>query len=419
MQIIDKSIDELIPYCNNSRTHDESQILQIASSIKEFGFTNPVLIDEDNGIIAGHGRVLAARKLGINKVPSIKLSHLTDIQKKAYIIADNKIALNAGWDEELLKNEVEQLIADDFDIELTGFSEKELGDLLLDCELLTDGLTNEDNVPEVQNQIVTKHGDIWILGGHRVMCGDSTSITDIENLMAGERADMVFTDPPYGMSYGGCRAAGDNVLNKKGGVKIKAHGMIMNDDLKGNELFALIKDAVLNVKACSKEKASFYICFTWRTYTEFLEALLYSGLKINSCIVWDKKSIGLGTCNYRPQHEFIFYVSGGGEWYGDKSESDVWYMSRGATAQYVHPTQKPVELIERSLLNSSKKGDVIIDVFGGSGSTIIACEKTKRRARLMELDPKYCDVIIKRWQNFTGEEAILESSKTTFDSYIT
>ena len=241
------------------------------------------------------------------------------------------------------------------------------------------------------------------------MCGDSTSVTAFDQLMGGAKADMIFTDPPYGMSYGGGRAAGST----KKGALVKAHGMIINDDLQGNDLIALVRDAIATSSALMKEGGALYACFTWRTYAEFEAGLESCGYKVKACIVWDKKSIGLGNSNYRPQHEFIFYC--GGQWYGDKSESDVWHMSRGATGKYVHPTQKPVELVERALSNSSKAGDVVIDCFGGSGSTLIACEKTNRHSRLMELDPKYCDVIVKRWQEFTGQKAIHAETGEAFD----
>jgi DNA modification methylase len=251
------------------------------------------------------------------------------------------------------------------------------------------------------------------MGKHRLMGGDSTSVTAFDSLMSGQQADMIFTDPPYGMSYGGGRAEGDHAIDKKtGGVKIKSHGMIMNDDLRGSELVDLVRDALSASVASMKQGGGLYACFTWRTYAEFEASLKAIGFKVRACIVWDKKSIGLGNSNYRPQHEFIFYC--GGQWYGDKSESDVWYMSRGNTGAYVHPTQKPVELIERALGNSSKAGDLVIDCFGGSGSTLIACEKNGRYARIMELDPKYCDVIVRRWQAFTGKQAVLESTGQPF-----
>lgn len=401
---IKKNVNDLIPYARNSRTHSDEQVLQIAASIKEFGFTNPVLIDPENGIIAGHGRVMAAKKLGLKDVPCIVAEGWTDAQKKAYVIADNKLALNAGWDNALLALEFAELEDLGFDISLTGFSEAELAAI---NPIEVTGLTDEDAVLEAPEVPVTVLGDVWLLGNHRLMCGDSTSIDAVEKLMAGQKADMVFTDPPYGMSYGGGRAKGDHALNKKGGVLIKAHGMIIGDDKTGDDLIALVRDAVLSATTVSKSGAASYVCFPWRTYSEFEAAMLACGLKPSACIVWDKKSIGLGNANYRPQHEFIFYVKGDA-WHGDKAQSDVWYMSRGATGEYVHPTQKPVELIERALKNSSKGGDIVIDVFGGSGSTLIACEKTGRHCRMMELDPKYCDVIVKRWEEFTGKKATLE-----------
>lgn len=402
--------DALIPYARNSRTHSDEQVAKIAASIREFGFLNPVIIDGANGIVAGHGRVLAAQKLGLGTLPCVEAAHLTDTQRRAYIIADNRLALDAGWDTEMLRVEFAELGDADFDLELTGFTLDEIE--ALEPEQLEPGLTDEDAVPDLPPDPITEEGDIWILGNHRLMCGDSTSIDAVEKLIAGQKVDLVFTDPPYGISYGGGRARGDNALNKKGGVLVKAHGMILGDDLQGDDLLQMVADSVGNAITSAKSGAAAYICFTWRTYAEFHAALASIGLEPKARIVWDKKSIGLGNSNYRPQHEFIFYC--GGQWYGDKSQSDVWAMSRGATGEYVHPTQKPVELIQKALENSSKGGDLVHDCFGGSGSTLIACEKSGRHARLMELDPKYCDVIIKRWQDFTGKQATLESSGQTF-----
>ena len=407
------STEELIPYARNSRTHSDEQVAQICASIKEFGFTNPVLIDADGVIIAGHGRTIAAQRLKIKDVPCLRLSHLTEAQKKAYVIADNKLALNAGWDDEMLALELGELSDLNFDLSLTGFGDDELDALL--AKAVEEGLVDEDQVPDAPEEPVSVLGDVWKLDQHRLMCGDSTSIDAVDKLMEGQKADMVFTDPPYGMSYGGGRAKGDHALNKQtGGVLIKAHGMIKGDDLQGDDLIQLVRDAIATAISCSKQGAAYYVCFTWRTYSEFEQAIELGGGTVANCIVWDKKSIGLGNSNYRPQHEFIFYVKGGA-WYGDKSESDVWYMSRGATGEYVHPTQKPVELVERALSNSSKGGDIILDSFGGSGSTLIACEKSGRKARLMELDPKYIDVIIKRWQDYTGREAIHAETGKTFN----
>jgi DNA modification methylase len=398
--------DQLIPYVNNSRTHDNNQVKQIASSIKEFGFTNPLLIDEDGGIIAGHGRLLAADLLGIDEVPTITLVGLTEAQRKAYVIADNQLALNAGWDLDTLKVELDRLTELDFDVDLLGFDDDFLSSFL---DELSEGLTDEDAVPDAPENPVTVEGDVWVLGNHRLMCGDSTSIDAVDKLMDGQKADMVFTDPPYGMSYGGGRAG---KIGSTDGT-VKKHGVILGDTFKGNDLIGMIRDAVGSAVTVSKSGSSKYICFPWRTYSEFEEALAQIDLTPTACIVWDKKSIGLGNANYRPQHEFIFYAKGE-NWHGDKAQSDVWYMSRGATGQYVHPTQKPVELIEKAINNSSKGQDVVIDVFGGSGSTLIACEKTNRYCRMMELDPKYCDVIVKRWEEFTGKEAVLESSGKTY-----
>ena len=407
-----RKVAELIPYARNSRTHSDEQVSQIAASIKEWGWTTPVLIDPEGGLIAGHGRILAAQKLGIADVPCMVAEGWTDAQKKAYVIADNKLALNAGWDDDMLKVELGELDELDFDLSLTGFDDDELSALL--AEDGTEGLTDEDAVPDVPEVPVTVDGDVWLLGRHRLMCGDSTSIDAVDKLMDGGRADMVFTDPPYGMSYGGGRARGDHALNKKGRVLVKAHGMIKGDDLQGDDLIGMIRDAVGSAISVCKSGAAKYVCFPWRTYSEFEAALEQIGMTVSACIVWDKKSIGLGNANYRPQHEFIFY-SKGDSWHGDKSQSDVWYNSRGATGAYVHPTQKPVELVEKAINNSSKGQDVVIDVFGGSGSTLIACEKTARDCRMMELDPKYCDVIITRWQEFTGQKATLEASGQTYE----
>jgi len=405
--IVNRRVEDLIPYARNSRTHSDEQVAQIAASVREFGWTNPVLIDGENGIIAGHGRVLAARKLGMVDVPCIELAGLTDTQRRAYIIADNKLGLNAGWDDELLAIEFAELADAGFDNLLTGFTQDEID--ALTPEQIPEGLTDEDAVPELQAEPISKLGDVWLLGKHRVMCGDSTSINAVEALMAGNQVDMVFTDPPYGMSYGGGRAG------KIGGTDgtVKKFGVILGDTKTGDDLIALVRDALASAVTVSKSGSATYVCFPWRTYSEFEAAMEECGLKASACIVWDKKSIGLGNANYRPQHEFIFYCKGGA-WYGDKAQSDVWSLSRGATGKYVHPTQKPVELIELALGNSSKGGDTVLDVFGGSGSTLIACEKTGRYARLMELDPKYVDVIVRRWQEFTGKQATHAATGATF-----
>ncbi len=381
-------IERLTEYARNPRKNDHA-VDKIAAAIKEFGFRVPVVAKSDGLVVDGHLRLKAAKKLGMAEVPVILADDMTEAQIKAFRISVNRMAEFAEWDNDLLALEFAELTDMGFDLDLTGFTADEI-DALTPVQV-EEGLTDEDAVPDVPADPVTRLGDVWVLGSHRLMCGDSTSIDAFDSLMAGQHADMIFTDPPYGMSYDGGRGK-------------KQFGMIKNDDAQGADLIALVRDALATAKASCKEGASAYVCFPWRTYAEFENAMQSCGMDINSCIVWDKKSVGLGHQDYRPQHEFIFY-SKGGKFYGDRAQSDVWYMSRGNTGAYVHPTQKPVELVEKAINNSSKKGDLVVDCFGGSGSTLIACEKIGRHARLMELDPKYCDVIVKRWQDFTGKIA--------------
>jgi len=393
MNIILQEINKLIPYHNNPRKNQA--VDKVASSIKEFGWQQPIVVDESNVIVVGHTRYQAAQKLGLKEVPTHIAKGLTESQIKAYRLLDNRANQDALWDDEMLKIEIKGLEELDIDLKLTGFTDKELDNLLFEEK---EGLTDEDKIPEPPKEPITNLGDIWELGNHKLMCGDSTLIENLEKLCL-EKADMIFTDPPYGMSYGGGRAEGST----EKGALVKAHGMIKNDDLRDEELIKLVKNSLQTALSKTKQGGSAYICFTWRTYTEFYKAITDAGLNIKNCLVWDKRSIGLGQSHYRPQHEFIFYC--GQQWYGDKSQSDVWQMSRGSTSNYVHPTQKPVEIISKAIRNSSKKEDIILDSFGGSGSTLIACEKLIRKARIMELDPKYCDVIIKRWENYTGLQA--------------
>ena len=402
-------VTQVTPYARNSRTHSDEQVAQVAASIKEFGWTNPILLDEAGTIIAGHGRLMAAQRLGHEQVPTITLAHLTDAQKRAYVIADNKLALNAGWDAEMLAVEVEELIEQGYDLDLTGFGPDEIDSLLADATKVEDGNTDEDFVPEVPEHPTTELGDVWVLGRHRVVCGDSTVLDTADKVTQKQPVDVVFTDPPYGMSFFSGRKG-----SKPKGAKVKPHGRIINDDLRGDDLIQMVKDALAVSIASAKKGAEFYVCFTWRTYAEFEAALEDAGLSVSNCIVWDKKSIGIGNSNYRPQHEFIFYVKGD-NWKGDRAQSDLWQMGRDHRADYVHPTQKPVELIEKALLNSSKSGDTVLDVFGGSGSTLIAAEKTGRNARIIELSEEYVDVIVKRWQEFTGQDAIHEENGETFN----
>jgi DNA modification methylase len=390
-------VSKLIPYANNARTHDDNQVTQIASSIREFGFNNPILIDDNYGIIAGHGRLMAAKKLGLLEAPTIKLSHLSDAQRKAYILADNRIAMNSGWDNELLALELKEL-DDDIDLSLLGFDADELSALLNPVEL-TDGLTDEDAVPEVPDEPVTKLGDIYQLGNHRLMCGDSTSIDDGEKLMGGLLADLVFTDPPYNVAYSG---RGANNL-----------GTIKNDDMSDNDFEQFCRDVFSTYSAIMKPLACIYVCHPDSASAPKIafEKTFAEQFKKSSTIIWMKQSAGMGWQDYRAQHEPILYgwKEGKGSHFnaGDRTKTSIWKIGRDAQASYVHPTQKPVCLPEEAIMNSSKGSDCVVDLFGGSGSTLIACEKTGRVNRSMELDPKYCDVIVKRWEEYTGKKAVL------------
>lgn len=404
MEVKVKSVDDLIPYARNSRTHSDEQVLQIASSIREFGFNNPVLIDQDGGIIAGHGRVLAARKIGMNEVPTIELRHLTETQKRAYVIADNKIALNAGWDDEMLKLELEELKLADFNIDLTGFSDEEFNLLMDEPETHKEGLTEDDAVPGVTENPITKPGDIWMLGKHRVMCGDSINIKDIEKLTDGSMVDMLLTDPPYNVGYTG---------------KTKDALIILNDSMNNDSFRQFLRDAFAGAVAVMKPGAVFYI---WHSDSEgynFRGACFDVGLQVRQCIIWNKQTFVMGRQDYQWKHEPCLYgwKDGAGHlWASDRKQTTVINYDRPFRSEF-HPTMKPVGLFEYQLLNNTKGGDIVLDLFGGSGTTLIASEKNGRHGYLMELDPNYCDVIVKRWQDFTGKDAILESTGQTFNSY--
>ena len=416
LKVAYKNIKELIPYCNNSRTHSDEQVLQIASSIKEFGFTNPVLIDGQGGIIAGHGRIMAAQKLKMDEVPTITLSDLSEAQKKAYIIADNKLALNSGWDDELLKIELEQLKELDFDLGLIGFSDDELA-LLMGGET-TEGLVDEDQVPELADDPVTVLGDVWLLGNHRLMCGDSTSIDAVERLMDGQKADMVLTDPPYGVSFVGVKGSmysGGKKAGKNSAEMIKA------DDLRGDDLVKLFADSMSSASMSSKAGAALYVFFAINRSQESITGLQGAGLEIRNWLIWDKGNVGFHAmgAQYKPNYEAFLYCHKSGQspsWYGGNKEQTVWRFP--VEREGLHPTMKPVSLLCHAIQNSSKSGDEVLDLFGGSGSTLIACEKIGRINRSMELDPKYCDVIIKRWQDFTGKQATLESNGKTYNELL-
>jgi DNA modification methylase len=398
MKITQKKVDSLIPYINNSRTHSDEQVAQIAASIKEFGWTNPILVDGDNSIIAGHGRLLAARKLGYKEVPTIELSDLTETQKKAYIIADNRLALNAGWDNELLTIELNDLLADGFALDILGFDPKELS-ALLEPEVI-EGLTDEDAVPDIPDEPKTKLGDIYQLGNHRLMCGDSCSLTDMEKLCNGRLVDMWLTDPPYNVAVQGGNHANPE---RKNGLKI------LNDKMPDEEFRQFLRDAYVTADLVMKPGAVFYI---WHADSEgynFRGAAKDAGWAVRQCLIWKKSSIVMGRQDYHWKHEPCLYgwKEGAGHlWATDRKQTTILEFDR-PSKNGEHPTMKPVALFEYQMLNNTKGADIVLDSFGGSGTTMLAAEKHGRHARLMELDPKYCDVIVKRWEDFTGKKAVL------------
>jgi site-specific DNA-methyltransferase (adenine-specific) len=388
MQIKEVAVDKLIPYAKNSRTHSPEQVGQIAASIKEFGFRNPILVDNLT-LIAGHGRLLAAQKLGLDKVPTIDCSDMSESQKKAYIIADNKLAMNAGWDTAMLTLEMQELQEEGFDLELLGFDDKELN-ALLEPEV-NEGLTDEDAVPETPLEPKTKLGDIYILGNHRLMCGDSTNIDAVEKLTDG-LVDILVTDPPYNVNYEG------------------SNGLKIQNDSMGDEQFRqFLRDAFVAANAVMKQGAVFYI---WHADVEgynFRGACKDAGWQVRQCLVWNKDSLVMGRQDYHWKHEPCLYGWKDGAahlWAADRKQTTI-IECKKPKKNDMHPTMKPVELMEYQILNNTKGQDIVLDLFGGSGSTMIAAEKIGRCARLMELDPKYCDVIVKRWEDFTGQKAVL------------
>jgi DNA modification methylase len=390
---------DLIPYARNSRTHSEAQVTKIASSIKEFGFINPVVTDGKNGIVAGHGRVLAASKLGMKEVPCVEASHLTEAQKRAYVIADNRMALDAGWDIDLLKVELGDLQGMDFDLALTGFDPGELENFLADK---TEGLTDPDAVPETPANPVTVLGDVWLLGKHRLMCGDSTSVDAMQTLVQNQLVDMWLTDPPYNVAYEG---------------KTKDALKIQNDEMGDDQFRQFLRDACVTADTVMKPGAVFYI---WHADSEgynFRGACHDAKWKVRQCLIWKKSTMVMGRQDYHWKHEPCLYgwKEGAGHlWATDRKQTTILEFDK-PSRNGEHPTMKPVALFAYQMLNNTKGGDVVLDSFGGSGTTLIAAEEHGRYARLMELDPKYCDVTVKRWQEFTGNKATLESTGQTFE----
>jgi DNA modification methylase len=398
-------ITELKNYERNARTHSPEQIQQVAASIQEFGFTNPVLVDENNILIAGHGRTAAANSLGMDTVPVIRLSSLSESQKKALRIADNQLALNAGWDFEMLAAELQELELEEYSLDLLGFDD-EFMEGLLDGSLLEDEGEQDDpaedtEAPEPPEQPITVMGDLWVLGSHRLMCGDSTSIESVEHLADGDLIDLLLTDPPYNVAYEGKTA---DALT------------IQNDSMTDGEFRQFLRDVYSAADAVMRPGAVFYI---WHADSEgynFRGAAHDVGWQVRQCLIWNKNSMVMSRQDYHWKHEPCLYgwKSGAAHYWGsDRKQTTVLEFNR-PTRNGVHPTMKPVDLMEYQIKNSSKRGQNVMDLFGGSGSTLIACENANRKARLMELDPKYCDVIVKRWQEHAGKEAILESTGQTF-----
>ena len=402
MQIEKRQLSELIPYINNSRKHSDDQVTQIAASIKEFGWTNPILVDGDNGIIAGHGRIMAAKKLNMTEVPVIELAHLSKEQRKALIIADNKLALNSDWDLNLLAIELKDLQDLGFDLNLTGFADKELADILKPDQV--EGLTDEDAVPDTPIEPKTKPGDIYQLGNHRLMCGDSTSIDQVEKLMDGNKASLVITDPPWNVAYG------TNLANNAQGYKARE---IMNDNFATDKEWQDFLSGTMGcINIVTLPGCPIYCVMGASEWPAVDKALRDADFHWSSTIIWAKDTLVLSRKDYHTQYEPIWYgwkSDGPRIWtVQDRKQSDLWQCKRPKRSD-LHPTTKPVELLERALLNSSNHGVIVFEPFGGSGSTLIACEKTGRRCNAMELDPKYCDVIVKRWEDFTGKKAELLS----------
>jgi DNA modification methylase len=388
-------IEKLVFYARNPRKNDAA-VDRMCASIREFGFKIPVLARSDGEVVDGHLRLKAAKKLGIAEVPVILCDEWTPAQVKAFRLMVNRSVAWAEWDDDLLSLELLDLKGLDFDLSLTGFDAREL-DAFLAGEGATEGLTDEDAVPELPETPTSRLGDLWILGDHRLLVGDATHADAVARLMAGAPADLVFTDPPYNVSYEGYT---EDRLTIKG------------DRMSDAEFKQFLEAAFRSYRSVVKPGASMYVCHSSSWQREFQNALESASFEVRCQIIWAKNTFAWGFGRYKFQHEPLFYAHIAGEkdpWYGDKSQSTLWAEKKPA-ANRIHPTAKPVELVERALLNSSKAGDVVADLFGGSGSTLIGCERRGRHARLMEIDPKYCDVIVQRWQEFTGKQATCENA---------
>ena len=400
-------VADLVPYAKNARQHPPEQIDQIAASMERFGFTIPMLVAEDGTIIAGHGRLMAAAQLGLAEVPVMVARGWSEEDRRLYTLADNRLAEIAEWDPEMLRIEIGEL-REDFGIEdmsLIGFSAEDLAEILPDALIdTTGGLTDPDDVPEVPEAPITRPGDVWVMGKHRLLCGDSTVATDVAKVLVDVKADLCFCDPPYNVDYAG------GVGAEKAGK-----GRRIKNDALGDGFGQVLYDACVLINAHTD--GAVYICMSSSELQTLQSAFKSAGGHWSTFIIWAKDRFTLGRADYQRQYEPILYGWPEGvkrHWCGDRDQGDVWNIERPHKND-LHPTMKPVSLVERAIRNSSRKGDLVFDPFGGSGTTLIAAEKTGRHASLIELDPKYVDVIVRRWQEFTGETAVLESSGQSFD----
>ena len=384
MQLV--SLDKLVPYVNNARTHSAEQINKLRSSLREFGFINPVIIDRDFGIIAGHGRVLAAREEGITDVPCVFVDHLTEAQKKAYIIADNRMALDAGWDEELLRVEIESLQAEAFDISLTGFGDDEIADLFgQDAGDAKDD--DYDLTAALEKAAFVEKGDVWVVGRHRLVCGDATCPDDVEKLMDGKKANLIVTDPPYGVSF-----------------KSASGLTIQNDSMKDEEFYNFLYKSFANMVAHMESGGSAYVFHADTEGLTFRKAFIDAGFHLAGVCIWSKNSLVLGRSDYHWQHEPVLYgflKNGKHRWYSDRKQTTIWNFNKPKRNEN-HPTSKPLDLLAYPIRNSSQENAIVIDTFGGSGSTLMACEQTNRICYTMELDEKYASVILRRYVEDVG-----------------
>ena len=379
------NIEKLVPYARNARTHSKEQILQLRASLREFGFVNPVIVDKDLNIIAGHGRILAAKEEGITEVPCVFAEHLTEAQKRAYIIADNRLAMNAGWDMEMLSVEISELQGADFDLSVLGFDEAELSKLMGDIEDVKDDDFDVDE--ELKKPAVTKVGDLWLLGNHRLICGDSTKIETFTVLMDGKQANLVVTDPPYNVNYEG------------------SAGKLKNDNMADEAFYTFLLSAFKNMEAVMTKDASIYVFHADTEGLNFRKAFSDAGFYLSGTCIWKKQSLVLGRSPYQWQHEPILFgwkKAGKHNWYSDRKQTTIWEFEK-PKKNADHPTMKPVPLIAYPILNSSMVNCIMLDPFGGSGSTLVACEQTKRICHAIELDEKYCDVIVKRYIEQVGD----------------